>query len=113
MTDTNPRPMLANAHEAADTYLMRQTLDNGMAPDVAKAMATDGFTVATRTLSELRKQGVGEQSITDAFRRQLDRARETGDVQRVIAAEFTLAVWGGMQRDLAAYLSSAGTETQR
>ncbi|WP_086559931.1 hypothetical protein [Streptomyces africanus] len=108
MTDTNPRPMLANAHEAAEEYLMRKVAAGDMEPDVAKALATTGFTAATRILSELRKQGVGEQSITESFQRQLDRARADGDVQRVIAAEFTLAVWDGMQRDLAEYLSNAG-----
>lgn len=95
-------------HEAAEEYLLRQTLDNGMAPGVAKALATEGFTAATRTLSELRKQGVSEDVITESFQRQLDRARADGDTQRVISAEFTLAVWDGMQRDLAAYLRATG-----
>lgn len=108
MHDTNSRPMLTNAHEEADAYLMRKVAAGDMEPDVAKALATTGFIAATRILSELRKQGVGEQSIAESFQRQLDRARRDDDVQRVIAAEFTLAVWDGMQRDLAAYLRSTG-----
>lgn len=108
MHDTNPRPMLANAHEAAEEYLMSKVVAGDMAPGVAKAMATDGFTAVTRALSELRKEGVSEQCITESFQRQLDRARADGDTQRVISAEFTLAVWDGMQRDLAAYLRATG-----
>jgi hypothetical protein len=106
---TNPRPLLAHAHEAADAYLMRKVMDGAMEPDVAKGMATDGFLVATRTLSDLRnRDGLSAQAITDAFQRRLDRAQTARDDRSVIAAEFALAVWGGMQRDLAEYLSNAG-----
>lgn len=104
MQDTNPRPMLTNAHEAAEELLIRKVEAGDMTPDVAKDMATTGFTAATRVLSELRTRGMSEQCITESFQRQLDRARVADDVQRVIAAEFSLAVWDGMQRDLAAYL---------
>jgi hypothetical protein len=111
MTDTNPRPLLANAHEAAEDYLMRKVAAGDVASDVAKDMVTTGFTVATRILSELRtRDGLSEDAITSAFQRRLDRARAVGDHQRVIAAEFTLAVWDGMQRDLAAYLNHPSVE---
>lgn len=108
MQDTNPRPMLTNAHEAAEELLIRKVAAGDMTPDVAKTMATTGFTSATRILSELRTQGMSEQRITDAFQRQLDAARAAGDVQRIVAAEFSLAIWDGMQRDLAAYLRTTG-----
>lgn len=108
MTDTNPRPTLANAREAADGYLMRQVMDGSMTPDVAKGLATDGFRVATRILSGLRREGVSEQCITDSFQAKLDEARAAGDVQRVISAEYTLAIWDGMLADLAAYLRTTG-----
>ncbi|MFD8226892.1 hypothetical protein ACFV16_22275 [Streptomyces massasporeus] len=106
---TNPRPLLAHAHEAADEYLMRKVMDGSMEPGVAKGMATNGFLVTTRILSELRtRDGLSEQAITDAFQSRLDRARTHWDVRSVIAAEFALAVWDGMQRDLAEYLRSVG-----
>ncbi|WP_030248303.1 hypothetical protein [Streptomyces sp. NRRL S-455] len=114
MTDMNPRPLLAHAHEEADAYLMRKAMEGSMTPGVAKDMATTGFTAVTRTLSYLRtRDGLSEQAIVDSFQRQLGKAREAGDEQRVIAAEFTLAVWDGMQRDLAEYLRDAGAEAQR
>lgn len=114
MTETNVRPLLAKAHEAADAYLMRKVMGGSMEPGMAKDMATTGFTAATRTLSILRtRDGLSEQAIVDGFQRQLDSAREAGDEQRVIAAEFTLAVWDGMRADLADYLRSAGAEAQR
>jgi hypothetical protein len=108
MTEINDRPLLAKAREAADEYLMRKVMDGSMEPGMAKDMATAGFTAATRTLSMLRtRDGVSERAIVDGFQRQLDRAREAGDEQRVIAAEFTLAVWDGLRADLAEYLSGA------
>jgi hypothetical protein len=109
MTDLNTHSVLANAREAADEYLARKVADGTMAPDVAADLATIGFTVATRTLSYMRtRDGLSEQAITDGFQRQLDTARAAGDVQRVIAAGYTLAIWGGMQRDLAAWLGATG-----
>jgi hypothetical protein len=114
MTDTNPRPLLAHAHEEADAYLMGKVLGGAMEPEVAKGLRTAGFTVATRTLSHLRtRDGMSEQAIVDSFQRQLDTAREAGDEQRVIVAGFTLAVWDGLRADLAEYLSNAGPEVQR
>lgn len=109
MTDTNARPLLAEARKAADAYLMRKVMNDGMDVGVASDLATAGFTAATRTLSILRtRDGLSEDAITSAFQRQLDTAREAGDEQRIIAAEYTLAIWDGMRRDLAAYLSNAG-----
>ena len=114
MPDTDARPMLAEARQAADSYLLHKVVDDGMPSDAAERMASTGFSVVTRTLSILRtRDGLSEQAIADAFQRRLDEAREAGDEQRVISAEYTLAIWDGMRRDLAAYLSGAGTETQR
>jgi hypothetical protein len=108
MTDTNPRPLLAHAHEEADAYLMRKVLSGDIEPEVAKGLRTDGFLVATRTLSDLRnRDGLSAQAITDAFQRRLDRAHANHDGRSIVAAEFALAVWDGMQRDLAEYLSGA------
>lgn len=108
MTDTNPRPLLANAHEAAEEYLTRKVVAGDMALEVADGLATAGFLAATRTLSALRKDGVGADKITAAFERQRARGYADQDTHRIVAAEFTLAVWDGMQRDLAEYLSNAG-----
>lgn len=106
--NTDDRPLLAEARKAADSYLLHKVVDDGMPTDVSQRLATTGFTAATRILSALRKNGVGEDVITDRFQWQRDAARAAGDEQRVIAAEYTLAVWGGMRRDLAAYLHSTG-----
>ncbi|MER7487974.1 hypothetical protein ABTY20_19110 [Streptomyces sp. NPDC126497] len=109
MRDTDTRSLLAEARRAADDYLMRKAMDGVLEPDVAENMAGLGFTVATRTLSTMRTQdGLSEDAIERGFQRKLDAARAAGDTQRVIAAEFTLAVWGGMRRDLAAYLARVG-----
>jgi phage-related tail fiber protein len=109
MTDINARSILANARRAADEYLARKVADGEMTSDVAKDMRTVGFTAATRTLSTLRsRNGMGEQAIADAFQKQLDAARAADDTQRVIAAEFTLAVWDGLRADLAEYLGATG-----
>lgn len=107
MANLNTHTILAHAREAADELLMRKVMDGSMTPDVAKGLATTGFTAATRTLSTLRtRDGLSEQAIADGFQRQLDQAEAAGDVQRAIAAEFTLAVWGGMRADLAAWLGA-------
>jgi hypothetical protein len=111
MTDTNPRPVLARAYEAADEMLARRVADGSLSPEAALDMRALGFTTTTRILSDLRvRDGMSEQAITDAFQARLDKAEDDGDPQRAIAAEFALAVWDGMRRDLANYLSSAGTE---
>lgn len=109
MTDTYDRPTLRHAREAADGYLLHKAVDDGMAPGVAQNMATVGFATAARTLSTLRtRDGLSEDAIERGFQRKLDEARAAGDEQRVIAAEFTLAIWGGLRRDLADYLGTAG-----
>lgn len=111
MNDTNHRPMLAHAREAADALLARRITDGSMTPEAARDMATTGFTVTTRILADLRaRDGLSEQAIVDAFEARLDKARAAGDEQRITAAEFALAVWDGMRRDLAAYLSGTGME---
>lgn len=111
MNDTaNHRPMLAHAREAADEYLTSKVTDGSMTPEAAQDMAATGFTVTTRILADLRaRDGLSEQAIVDAFEKRLDKARAAGDEQRITAAEFALAVWDGMRRDLADYLSGTGT----
>lgn len=109
MNDTDHRPMLAHAREAADALLARWVIDGSMTPEAARDMATTGFTVTTRILADLRaRDGLSEQDIVDAFEARLVKARAAGDEQRITAAEFALAVWDGMRRDLAAYLSGTG-----
>jgi hypothetical protein len=109
MHDTDTRPLLAEARRAADDYLLHKVVDNGMALDVSQRLATTGFTTAVRILSALRTQnGLSEDTITDRFEWQLKAAHTAGDAQRVIAAEYTLAIWDGMRRDLAAYLARVG-----
>ena len=97
---------LAHARAAADELLARKVYE-GMTPEVAMNMATAGFTVTTRTLADLRRDGLSEDQITDAFRAKLVQARDAGDVKGETAAEFALAVWSGMQADLAAYLRAS------
>lgn len=101
---TEARPMLAHAREAAEELLMRKVAEGAIAPDTALDMGTTGFNVTTRVLADLRRQGVSEQCIVESFQRKPEKALEAGDGKRVTAAEFTLAVWDGMQRDLAEYL---------
>ena len=110
MNDTNHRPTLAHARAAADELLMRWVADGSMNPGVARGMAATGFTVTTRILADLRaRDGLSEQDIVDAFEARLDKARAEGLERSAVAAEFALAVWDGMRRDLAAYLSGTGT----
>lgn len=106
-----PRPSLAHAREAADGLLLRKVTDGEMTVDAAAGMAATGFTVATRVLADLRRQGVSAERITDSFRRKVEQAKAAGDNRAVLAGEFTLAVWDGMQADLAAYLR--GTEARK
>lgn len=109
MTDTHDRPLLAEARKAADSYLLHKVVDDGMALDVSQRLATTGFTTATRILSALRTQnGLSEDTITDRFEWQRRAAHAANDEQRVIAAEYTLAIWDGMRRDLATYLAVTG-----
>jgi hypothetical protein len=107
MNDNALRPALAHAREAADEFLMRKVADGSMDPRVAKDLALTGFTATTRTLSHMRvKGGMSEADITAAYRGQLNKARRTGDAGHALAAEFTLAVWGGMLADLADWLGT-------
>lgn len=107
--NTDDHPLLTGARKAADDYLMRKAMDGSLAPDVARDMAVVGFTVATRTLSTMRTQdGLSEDAIERGFQRKLNQARAAGDVRRIIAAEYTLAIWGGLRRDLATYLAGTG-----
>lgn len=101
---------LTQARKAADEILERMVTDGTMTADVARVMATEGFRSAARVLSELRRTGVSAEYITEAFGRQLHRGQEAGDQQAVNAAEFTLAVWGGMLADLAEYLKGNGAQ---
>lgn len=113
MTDTNGRPLLAKARQAADNYLMQQVARGRMTPTVAGNLATLGFTTATSVLSTLRRDGLGEEQISAAYGRQLAKAQAAGDERAVIAAEYALAIWGGMLEDLAVYMGGPGTEMQR
>lgn len=108
MTDTTAlRPALTHAREAGAEYLARRVADKSVTPAAAEGMLSIGFTVTARTLSDLRvKNGMSEQDITDAFRARLESAEADGDPQRAIAAEFALAIWDGMQRDLAEWMGA-------
>lgn len=97
---------LTRARKAADELLERMVADGVMTADTAQAMATVGFLSATRVLSELRMSGVSVECITESFGRQLIQSRASGDQQAVNAAEFTLAVWGGMLADLAEWMKA-------
>lgn len=88
------------ARRAADELLARKVADGSMNQATAGAMAV-AFNVTTSTLADLRRSGMSEAAITDAYLDRLAQARRLGDVRSVIAAEFTLAVWGGLQDDLA------------
>lgn len=101
---------LTQARKAADEILERMVRSRTMTADVAAAMATAGFRSATRVLSELRTSGVSAECITESFARQLRRGQDAGDQQAVNAAEFTLAVWGGMLADLSEYLKGNGAQ---
>lgn len=101
-----PRRVLTRARAAADAELERMVADGVMTADTAYAMATDGFIAATRVLSELHASGLRGDCITQAFERELHRAQAAGDQRLTNSSEFTLAVWGGMQEDLVAYLVS-------
>lgn len=104
------RKVLTRARAAAGAALERMVADGVMTAGTADAMATGGFTVATRVLSELYASGLRAECITEAFERGLNRARTAGNQRDVNSYEFTLAVWGGMQEDLAAYLHRAEAE---
>ena len=109
MTDTEPRPALTHAHRAAEELLARKVADGSMTESTALDMASVGFTVATRVLADLRRsQGLSERAITDAFQARLDKAEAAHDVRSAISAEFALAVWDGMRRDLAEWMKAAG-----
>lgn len=113
MHNTNSRPLLAKAREAADAYLLRKVADGSMQPETAEGLATIGFTATTRVLSALRMDGLGEEQITAAYQRQLTAAQADNDSRRIVAAEYSLAIWGGMLADLADYLRGTGEVTNR
>lgn len=106
MTHTDLRP-LAHARKAAEEMLESRVADGSLSPLAAQGMLSASFALATQTIADLRvKEGMSEQAITDAFQARLDKAEDDGDPRRALVAEFTLAVWGGMQADLAAWLGS-------
>lgn len=108
MTDTDPRPALVHAHRAAEELLARKVADGSMTESTALDMASVGFTLTTRILADLRRsQGLSARAITDALRARLDRAEAAHDVRSAISDEFALAVWDGMQRDLAEWMKAA------
>lgn len=113
MTDTNGRPLLAKARQAADDYLMRAVAQGRMTSEAAAGLAGLGFTTATSVLSTLRRDGLGVEQITAAYGRQLTKAQAAGDERAVIAAEYALAIWSGMLEDLAAYMGGPGAGAQR
>lgn len=100
------RPVLTRARAAADAALERMVAGGVMTADTALAMAADGFAAAVRVLGELHSDGVHAECITAAFGLELLRGQATGNQQLINSSEFTLAVWGGMQEDLAAHLVS-------
>lgn len=104
MTDILSTPVLARARAAADEFLARKLADGSMSPATAKAMAGRGFTSTARTLTALRRSGVSELAVTTAYMDQIAESRQKNDIRGVTAAEFTLAVWGGLQDDLAEWL---------
>lgn len=109
MHDTDDRPLLAEARRAGDAFLADMLANDRLSAEAAAGLATAGFTVTTRVLADMRvKDGLGAQAITDAWVRRLDKARRAGDARSVISAGYALAVWDGMQRDLAAYMRDAG-----
>ncbi|MGW2213296.1 hypothetical protein, partial [Streptomyces sp. NPDC001781] len=62
----------------------------------------------TRTLADMRtRDGLRPEAITEAWERRRDRAAREGDTKGSVAAGYALAVWDGMQRDLAEYLRDA------
>lgn len=99
-----PRRVLTRARATADAALDRMVTDGVMPVDTAYAMAGTGFTAVTRVLSELYVSGLSAECITQAFEKNLQRARTDGDQWHINSSEFILAVWDGMQDDLAAYL---------
>lgn len=101
-----PQKVLTQARAAADTALDRMVTDGVMPVDTAHAMADAGFVAATRVLSELYASGVSGECITEAFEKELHRAQAAGDQRLINSSEFTLAVWDGMQGDLATYPAS-------
>lgn len=109
MTDSDLIHM-NRARETAEAALERMVSEGAMTAGTAGAMAGAGFLSAVRTLSELYAAGVDKDCITTAFENDLRRAREAGDQQLINAGEFTLAVWGGMQEDLAAHLRGGGVQ---
>lgn len=105
-----PRRLLTRARAAAEAELDRMVIDGVMPVDTACTMAGTGFTAVTRVLSELYVSGLSVECITEAFERNLRRARADGDQWHINTSEFILAIWGGMQEDLVTYLHSAETE---
>lgn len=106
MTDS-PKPTLTKAFWAANRLVMGKIMDGAMSKQDADELMSGGFTLAVRTLADLRtREGLSEQDITDGFERQIAKAKETGDGVALLTAEFTLAVWGGMRDDLADYLAA-------
>lgn len=99
---------LSHARAAAHEFLARKVYEGVMNPATSDAMAARGFASTTSTLADLRKSGMSEADITTAYLDRLAEARRTNDARGVIAAEYTLAVWSGMQDDLADWLSTAG-----
>lgn len=108
MTDTYPQPELTHARQAADELLLRMVADGSMSPGAAQGMATTGFAAVTRFLAGLHRRRLSAEWITKMLRDQLSEAQADGDRRRINSDEFALAVWGGMQRDLAARMSSTG-----
>lgn len=103
-----PRPTMIHAHRAAEELLAQKVADGSLTESAALDMASVGFTVTTRILADLRRRdGLSERAITDAFQARLDKAEAAHDVRNAISAEFALAVWSGMQRDLAEWMKAA------
>lgn len=100
------RPLLVNAERAGLELLADKVAAGLISESAARDVFAFGFPFITRQIADWRRERVSAEFITEEFDRRAATAKARGRTLSQAAAEFYAAVWKGMQKDLAAFLSA-------
>lgn len=99
-----PRPKLVNAEKAGTELLADKVAAGLITESSARDILTIGFPFVVRTIANWRREGMSADTITEEFTHRAAKAKRLGRNLAEASAEFYLAVWKGMQEDLAVFV---------